>query len=470
MRFGGHRLRMVNPRLPVTRLDLAARLLATALPRAATPHVDRVRLDARAMLSSLGAGMPPVIKSASGQTATPTPLSEIDVVDELLPVRWAHGVHQLGRDLRMIGGSLMGRTPPPTITRPPSFYRQEARAPSGSLASRRVRVTFVRDETPDTRSFGLAFEDGAAMAFEAGQFLSFELPIEGKLERRAYSLASAALPGVEPYITVKRMPHGKVSNAFGDSVAVDARLRVLGPSGLFVVPESAGETLVLLAGGSGITPLASIAETTLRQDARRSVVLLYGNRRAEDIIFRERLEALAAEFPQRMRLVLVLEEPPEGFDGPHGRLDGELLRAQLGTLSDDATYFLCGPSPMMDACREALLAAKVTQGRILDERFSRAKQSTATFSDQPVVVRVGTREHRFDCRAGQTLLEAGREAGVDLPFSCAMGGCAACKLELLSGEVDSDESSCLTAQERASGYVLTCVSRPLTPVSLELRT
>jgi len=124
---------------------------------------------------------------------------------------------------------------------------------------------------------------------------------------------------------------------------------------------------------------------------------------------------------------------------------------------------------MMDACREALLAANISPGRILEERFSRTKVSNVVLRDQPVVVRVGGSEHSFECHAGQTLLEAGRDAGIDLPFSCAMGGCAACKLELLSGEVESDESSCLTTQEREAGFVLTCVSRPLTPVTLGVR-
>jgi len=420
--------------------------------------IDRVRLDARAMLSSLGPGLPPVVKSRAGQTARPTPLEEIDPIDHLLPRRVAAAVHQLGRDLGMLGGMLSGRTPPPTIERGPSAYASVDQTPAGSLASRRVRVTFVRDETPDARSFGLAFDDGSPIAFEAGQFLSFELSVEGKLERRAYSLASAALPGVEPFITVKRVPGGKVSNAFLDGVEVDARIRVLGPSGLFVVPDDAGDTLVLIGGGSGITPLASIAETCLRGDQERRVVLVYGSRSDADVIFRARLESLAAEFPERFRLELTV--------GP--RLDGDTLRARLGDFPRAATYFLCGPGPMMDACREALIEAKVSPARILEERFSRRGALDVTFEDQPVVVKAGAREHRYQCRAGQTLLEAGLAAGLSLPFSCAMGGCAACKLELVSGQVHADESSCLSAQERAAGFVLTCVSRPLTPVTLKL--
>jgi ferredoxin-NADP reductase len=448
---------MATPRLPVSRLDVAARLLSGALPRAAAPHIDRVRLDARAILSSLGPGLPPVIKSKSGQTASPTPLEEIDLIDQLLPRRMAAAVHQLGRDLNMLGGTLTGRTPPPTIERGPSAYARPEETPAGSLSSRRVRITFVRDEAPDVRSFGLAFDDGAALEFEAGQFLSFELPVDGALERRAYSLASAALPGVEPFITVKRVPDGKVSSAFVDGVEEGQTVRVLGPSGLFVVPANAGDTLVLIGGGSGITPLASIAETTLRKDDTRRVVLVYGNRTEEDVIFRARLEALAAEFPERFRLELAFGT----------RLDADVLHQQLGDLPALATYFLCGPGPMMDACRAALLEAKVSPGRILEERFSRSYTADVSFEDQPVVVQVGAKEYRYPCRAGQTLLEAGREAGVALPFSCAMGGCAACKVELVSGRVNADESSCLSAEERAAGYVLTCVSRPLTPITLK---
>jgi ferredoxin len=125
---------------------------------------------------------------------------------------------------------------------------------------------------------------------------------------------------------------------------------------------------------------------------------------------------------------------------------------------------------MMDAARAALEARGVGLERIREERFHSPSEARAPLLEAPVMarMRVGGRDHVVRVDPGQTLLEAGLAAGAELPFSCAMGGCGACKVKLVSGTVHTEEPSCLSPRERAEGYVLTCCSRPTSPVALEV--
>ncbi len=386
-----------------------------------------------------------------------------------LPVRrLGDRLRQLGQDVRFATGRLRGRRPSPTIARPVRSHRGEPR-PSRSIQPRPVEVVRVVRETPDAVSLYLREAGGAPLAFRPGQFLSFDVETGGRVHRRAYSLAHAAVPGREAHVTIKRVEGGKVSNHLNDHAAVGMRLRVLGPSGSFTLDETA-EHLVLVAGGSGITPIASIAETALLAHPASRVTLIYGNRSEADIIFRERLARLADEHPERFRLAHVLEAgATDATAATAGRLDGPTLMARLEALThaDDAgtRYYVCGPSGMMDAVRTALVAAGVPTGRIREERFARPEERTSVGPElgaQRVTLRVDGRELEL-VTDGDTLLEAGLAAGATMPFSCAMGGCAACRVKVVEGQVVMEEPNCLTAEERAEGYVLACVGRAASP-------
>lgn len=135
--------------------------------------------------------------------------------------------------------------------------------------------------------------------------------------------------------------------------------------------------------------------------------------------------------------------------------------------------FVCGPEPMLHGARRALEALGIEKGRIVEERFSppwrRPANKRAVSRRLPMLVeqsgqRIGTTE----VEVGQTLLEAGLDAGLPLPFSCAMGNCGECRVKLTSGEVEMDAPNSLTAEERVRGYVLACVAHPLSATTLEI--
>ena len=190
--------------------------------------------------------------------------------------------------------------------------------------------------------------------------------------------------------------------------------------------------------------------------------LIFGNRGAADIIFKAALDDLG--LPVRH----VLETGELG--ATRGRLDRATLARELDALAPgpDAHYFVCGPGGAMAAARDELIARGVPAARLHEERFATAERKVRARAAQHVQIRRGlvTRDGVVPPEA--TLLDAALAAGVDLPYSCAMGGCGACAVELTAGEVDLDEPNCLGPDERARGRVLACVARPCGPCTIEV--
>ncbi len=382
---------------------------------------------------------------------------------------------QMRRDVRVLAAGLVGRHGPPLVAR---GSRRGTVASASARAARRLRVVERVMETTDAVSLLLEDPTGEPISFVAGQFFTLLVDLGGREHRRAYSASSDYRDPGRVRLTIKRVAGGTVSGHLIDHVSGGDELRALGPSGAFTcAPDpQAARHLVLIAGGSGITPLFSIALAIAEEEPLSRVTLLYGNRAIEDVIFLSDLEALAARHGDRIAVRHVLEQPPAGWYGGAGRLDADTVAAELDAMTRDerpASYWVCGPEPMMAAVREALVARGVDPADLHEERFT-GPQRRATAPARSAIGAVhGARITRggatrdVSVAPGQTLLDAGLAAGVPMAFSCAMGGCGACRVKLTGGEVNSDEPSCLTAAEREAGYVLACVSRPRTDVVVE---
>ena len=345
----------------------------------------------------------------------------------------------------------------------PTFELRESSARWGQAAPRqarrRLRVADVIQETPSTRTFVLASPEGGPPAFtyRAGQHLTLLVDAGGATHRRCYSFSSSPLAGGLPAITVKRVSDGVVSRHLHEHVRAGDTLLALDPTGDFTLATdpAAGRHLVLVAGGVGITPLVSLAETVLRAEPASRVTLLCGNRSEDEIIFRRRLAALVDEFAPRLVVRHALDAPPDGWAGLHGALDGPAVLQALGAERADA-YYVCGPEPMMQGVRAALEEAGVAREAVHVERFAYASAATTRIPDHPAEILFAGSGRRVTARPGQTILQAGLEAGVDLPSSCTMGGCGACKVRKLEGTVVMSEPNCLSDNEREAGYLLAC--------------
>jgi ring-1,2-phenylacetyl-CoA epoxidase subunit PaaE len=447
-----------SPRARPSALDLLAATVARVTPAAVHPALEALRR---------------VRPAGDGE---PVPLDQVRVLATILPRPVAERVDALRRDVRAVTRSLRGE-PPVVVTTLRPAPAPQADAPASTVSRtvepRAVRVVSVHEETADARSFVLEDPRGGTLSFVPGQFVTVLVTIDGVTHRRAYSISSGTdeLPRVR--LTVKRVAQGVVSNHLNEHVRAGDTLDLLGPSGAFTLDEAAAGTpdralpehLWMFAGGSGITPVYALARAALAANPWTRVTLVYANRSASSVIFREDLAALAREHGARFALRSVLEHAePDAPDAPFvGRLDRAMASRVCDELAlpADALCFVCGPEPMMDAVREVLVDRGVDRARIREERFSapqrRGEPGEKLLGGHALTIRHRGRAVTVQTAPGQTVLEAGLAAGIDMPFSCTMGGCGACKLTLARGAVEMQEPNCLTDRERADGAILACV-------------
>jgi ferredoxin-NADP reductase len=222
--------------------------------------------------------------------------------------------------------------------------------------------------------------------------------------------------------------------------------------------------------------MMSIAQTVLAVELASTITLVYGNRHWEDVIFAQAWADLCKSYPDRLRVRHLLSSPHEGWVGGSGRLDEATTRRELLNLapSSQAHFYVCGPEPMMQGVTAALSGLGITADRIHTERFGQITPPAADAGLQPMASQLLTIRQQGQVHqetvvpAGQTLLQAGLNARLPLPFSCGMGNCGECRVKLLTGDVKMIEPNCLSADDRRQGYILTCVARALTPVTIEL--
>jgi len=314
----------------------------------------------------------------------------------------------------------------------------------------------------------------AGFEYLPGQFITLIFEIEGEEDRRSYSLCSSPFTGDDPAVTIKRVSDGKISNFINDHIKPGDKIKVLTPMGNFIIrPEARGKRNVVIFGaGSGITPLMSILKSILHVEQNSNVFLIYGNRDQDSIIFKEQLDSLKKKYGNRLHITHVLSQPAESWNGLTGRLTHDNIKEILMDLpefgSQNADYFLCGPTGFMHTVIETLREMKVVEGRIFKESFvssgteKDASSSSPEITDRIVTVILDGETYEVNVPSSRTILESGLDMNVDMPFSCQSGLCTACRGRLLSGKVHMEESDGLNEDELKKGYILCCVSHPLT--------
>ena len=331
-----------------------------------------------------------------------------------------------------------------------------------------LQVTHIVNETADAKSlvFGLPADMPPALRekfnYQPGQFLTLRLPIGGRHVPRCYSMSST--PGLDQglRVTVKRVVGGRGSNWLCDQLKVGDQIEVLPPSGVFTPRDLQGDFL-LFAGGSGITPVFSILRAVLAQGTGR-VLLVYANRDTASIIFHQALQTLLNEHGARLQVVHWLDA-----------VQGLPSVAQLADLARDwtaAQAFICGPSPFMRACEDALQSLAMDEDRVHVERFvslpdeedSPATEVLATdVLPTNVEVTYGGQVLTFTCAANETVLDAALRAKIDLPYSCAAGMCASCMCQVVEGSVFLRANDALDQRDLDKAWTLSCQALPTSP-------
>jgi ring-1,2-phenylacetyl-CoA epoxidase subunit PaaE len=341
----------------------------------------------------------------------------------------------------------------------------------------KLRVTHIARETPDAIAVTLQppSEVAPIFRFVPGQYLTLRRVIDGEEQRRSYSICAALDEGALR-IGIKRVEGGRFSAWAVDELRPGDVLEAMPPEGRFGLlpdPATPPRTILGIACGSGITPILSIVSSVLAREPGSRVVLLYGNRRAADIMFRTALEELKDRHLHRLSVLHVLSREKHELERLHGRLDAARIRALLPGLVPPAAIaevFVCGPTGLPEAATDALTALGVPQARIHVERFtaspSPAAQGRAVVEVRPPSEATVTATITLDgvtatipVATGETILEAGLRAGLDVPWSCRGGMCCTCRARVTEGAVSMETNYSLQPWELEAGFVLTCQSR-----------
>ncbi|MEM7043327.1 MAG: 2Fe-2S iron-sulfur cluster-binding protein [Pseudomonadota bacterium] len=343
-----------------------------------------------------------------------------------------------------------------------------------------LTIASIREETADARCVTFAIPDALkdAYAFIPGQYITIRIDQDGEDVRRSYSICST--PDDDGLSVGIRCIAGGSFSETARGLKEDDVLDVMTPQGRFLAPIGGEHDYLLLAAGSGITPMMSIVRSVLAGEPESRVTLLYANRTSDSIMFRSALDDLKDRHLQRFSLAHVLDEEHQEVELLNGRLDAEKLHAfaRAGVFQParlDGVY-ICGPQPMMEAASEAMRELGVADEKIHYELFTPpgGPPPTASASDAAtkaaasgVIVEIildGARRRFSLDEQGETVLDAAGRAGLDLPYSCKAGMCCTCRCKIVEGTCEMIQNYSLEPWEQEAGFTLACQTRPTSKI------
>lgn len=402
-------------------------------------------------------------------------------------------------------------------------------ARGGSYAPGKARLPMrcvqVVHETPDVKTFRLASLSDARLSYLPGQFVTVEVVDGDETLKRSYTIASSPSRPNVLEITVKRIPHGRVSNWLHDNLKIGDQVAIHGPMGQFSCQlTNTKDKLLFISGGSGITPVMSMARYLYDTADPRDVVFLYSARSERDLVFRSELAFMADRIPHFRPLFTLTQADSPTWPGLTGRISATLLEDAVPDFRD-RSVFLCGPNSFMEAVRQALTSADFPMSSFHSESFggsrlglaalrscpapetgaahapeqkaerktrssqllgilplprlglvprgaansaapaAPAEQSQAANPAAAVVFSASGRETAS--AASETILEAAEGLGLPIPSACRVGVCGTCKTRKLSGTVRMECEDGLDSGDRLEGFILACTARPLDRVTVE---
>ena len=356
------------------------------------------------------------------------------------------------------------------------FAAQSAAPARSKTWAGKLQLAQVFDETPEVRTFRLASATGPRLPFDflPGQYLNLTLVIDGRKVRRSYTIASPPTRVGYCELTIKREDRGLSSRHLHDTVRAGCLLDVLAPAGRFTFTGTEADSIVLIAGGVGITPLMSKVRYLTDVSWPGEIYLVFSVKTERDIIFRDELDALHRRHPNLHVVVTLSRDDGAAWHGERGRITAALLARAVPGIAARRVH-ICGPTEMTDATRQTLLDLGVPDDAIRIESF--ASPSRTVSNDQPVPAATTSSPAASDdyegettltfarsgksavVAASQTVLEAAEALGVSINYDCRAGICGQCKIKLLAGRVVMDAEDALEPADRANDVILSCQAR-----------
>jgi ferredoxin-NADP reductase len=373
-----------------------------------------------------------------------------------------------------------GVTPEPSSTPVPPTASANAGPWKGTL-----RVAAIFPETKDVKTFRLKNPDGGPIpfSFAPGQFLTYSAQIDGKLVRRSYTIASSAAQSAYVETTIKREEPGIFSDYMHDKVAEGDLLEVTAPSGTFTFTGKEADSVVLIGGGVGITPLMAAIRYLFDTAWKGETFLVYGAQSTAHFIFRDELEYLQRRMHNLHVAATMARAAGTSWMGAEGHITKEFLLQSVPEIARRRVH-LCGPPGMMQAMKKLLAELGVPPDQVKTEAFGPARGAvpppgviqivsggaavTAVGAVQPpaqaigpatTTIRFAKSEKLVPLPPDKTVLEVAESVGVPIDYSCRIGICGTCKTKLLEGKVTMEVEEALTPDDKAQNIVLACQAK-----------
>lgn len=343
----------------------------------------------------------------------------------------------------------------------------------------KLKVSAIFNETPSSRTFRLQNPQGGAIPFEflPGQFLTYSAQIDAKTVRRSYTIASSAAQTAYVETTIKREDGGVFSEYMHDEIKEGDLLDVMAPSGAFTFTGKEADSVVLIGGGVGITPLMATIRYLFDISWPGEVYLVYGAQTTEQFIFRDELEYLQRRMNNLHVAATMARAAGTAWMGSEGQITAEFLARSVPDLSKRRVH-LCGPPGMMQALKKTLVELGVPPEQIKSEAFgpalgavpppgrtviksgeSEIKGGTPSIGPATASIRFAKSGKAAPLPPDKSVLEVAESIGVSIDYSCRAGTCGICKTHLIEGSVTMEVQDALTEEDKAEGMILACQAK-----------
>jgi len=328
-----------------------------------------------------------------------------------------------------------------------------------------LRIDKIVQETDRAKSIFVKHIDGRPLDYKPGQFLHFGFQQLNEVAYRSYSLST--IPEEGAAFTVKEMENGDVSRSLQQYREGDT-LNLINIGGKFVLPSNLEDIkqVFLFAAGSGITPVFALLKQLLKHHSGIVVYLAYSNSSRAATIFYEQINALAEEYPERLTVNFIFSSNRNLLQA---RLSGfwlqEIVEEQRKAEWKNILAYTCGPVEYMDTIKITLFTCGIRSENFYMEYFETISDGLLVpppdQEKHQVTIRLLGQEHTLEVQYPDTILSAGVNAGLKMPYSCRSGQCGSCTARLVSGEVWLQYNEVLTPDDLRNGLTLTCMGCPV---------
>ncbi len=366
---------------------------------------------------------------------------------------------------------------PPAVSDANSQSQATSVSPVTANWRGQLRVGSIVTETPSVKTLRLLPSSGGhflPFTFVPGQFINVAFWIGGAKMNRSYSFSSSPMQREYVDLTIRREPRGAVSRHIVDLLKVGDLIEAGGPVGKFTFNGTEADSIVLIAGGVGITPMVSITRYLTERSWPGDIFFIYTCRTPSDFIFADEVAALERRNPKLHVAVTISKAEGTDWKGARGRISKEWLAQTVPDLASRRIH-MCGPPTMMDSIKAMLTKLGVPLDQVKTEAFGTPKPTPAPAGTtaKPTVPATGPlvtfskNNKSAKIHVGQTVLELSEELGIGIEFSCRVGTCGICKVKMTSGEVEMEVEDALDADDKANGIILACQAKPNGDIAVE---